>query len=84
VIREALSNVARHARATKAEVDVATADGVLVLRVADNGVGMPEQEVRRSGLGNLADRAATLGGGFSVGSAEGGGTVLTWRVPVDD
>jgi signal transduction histidine kinase len=84
VTREALSNVARHARASKAEVDVATMDGFLVLRVADNGVGMREGEVRRSGLGNLADRAAALGGEFSVGPADGGGTVLTWRVPVDD
>ncbi|MBS2548587.1 GAF domain-containing protein [Catenulispora sp. NL8] len=84
VVREALSNVGRHAQATKADVDVATADGFLVLRVADNGVGMPEGGGRRSGLGNLADRAVALGGEFTVGPAEGGGTVLTWRVPLDD
>jgi signal transduction histidine kinase len=84
VSREALSNVARHAQASRADVDVATVDGFLVLRVADNGVGMPEDGVRRSGLGNIADRAAALGGEFTVGPAEGGGTVLTWRVPLDD
>jgi len=84
VVREALSNVGRHAQASKADVDVATADGYLVVRIADNGVGMPEEDARRSGLGNLAERAATLGGEFSIGPAEGGGTVLTWRVPLDD
>ncbi|MEY9928052.1 signal transduction histidine kinase [Catenulispora sp. GP43] len=84
VTREALSNVGRHAHASKAEVDVETADGSLVLRIADDGVGMPADAVRRSGLGNLADRAAALGGEFSVEPAEGGGTVLTWRVPLED
>jgi signal transduction histidine kinase len=84
VVREALSNVGRHAQASKADVDVMTIDGYLVVRVADNGVGMPEEGGRRSGLGNLDDRAAALGGEFTVGPAEGGGTVLTWRVPLDD
>jgi signal transduction histidine kinase len=84
VTREALSNVARHAQAARAEVDVATVDGFLVLRIADDGVGIPEDGVRRSGLGNLAERAAALGGEFSVGPAEDGGTVLTWRVPLED
>jgi signal transduction histidine kinase len=82
VAREALSNVARHAKASKAEVDVATVDGFLVLRVTDDGLGVPQDSVRRSGLGNLADRAAELGGDFTVRPAEGGGTVLEWRVPL--
>jgi len=84
VVREALANVARHAQATRAEVDAATLDGYLELRVADDGKGMPETGTRRSGLANLADRAAALGGEFSVGGADGGGTVLRWRVPLDE
>jgi signal transduction histidine kinase len=84
VAREALSNVARHAKASKADVDVETTDGYLLVKIADNGVGMPAEVGRRSGLGNLADRAAALGGEFSVGAGEGGGTVLTWRVPLED
>lgn len=83
VTREALSNVARHAKASKAEVDVTTAEGFLTLRVADNGVGIPDGG-RRSGLANLADRAAALGGEFTAGPAEGGGAVVVWRVPLDD
>jgi signal transduction histidine kinase len=83
VTREALSNVARHANASKAEVDVTTAEGFLTLRIADNGVGIPD-DGRRSGLANLADRAADLGGEFTTGPAEGGGAVVVWRVPLDD
>jgi signal transduction histidine kinase len=45
---------------------------------------MPEAETRRSGLGNLADRAAALGGEFTIGRADGGGTVLRWRVPLEE
>jgi signal transduction histidine kinase len=84
VAREALSNVARHAEASMADVDVETADGHLTVRVTDNGVGMPAEAGRRSGLGNLADRAEELGGEFSVGAGRDGGTVLTWRVPLED
>jgi signal transduction histidine kinase len=81
VTREALSNIARHAQASRAEVDVATANGFLILRVADDGVGIPEGG-RRSGLGNLAERAAQLGGDFSIAPGEANGTVLLWRVPL--
>jgi signal transduction histidine kinase len=83
VAREALSNVARHAKASKAEVDVTTAEGFLTLRIVDNGVGIPK-EGRRSGLANLSDRAAALGGDFTAGPAEGGGAALVWRVPLED
>jgi signal transduction histidine kinase len=78
-LREALSNVARHAGASS--VDVAVDCGSdLVLRVRDNGGGMG-QSTRRSGLANLAERARGLGGLLRVGPADGGGTDLEWRVP---
>lgn len=60
VIREALANVARHARATRAEVSIAVGEGVLTVVVGDNGIGIPEGG-RRSGLRNLAERAELLG-----------------------
>ncbi|MBW8804215.1 MAG: GAF domain-containing protein [Catenulisporales bacterium] len=82
VAREALSNVARHGVASRAEVDLETVGGSLVLRVADDGVGIADGG-RRSGLTNLAERAAGLGGDFAVGRGESGGTVLVWRVPLE-
>ncbi|MEV4173274.1 GAF domain-containing protein [Nonomuraea sp. NPDC049709] len=81
VLREALSNVVRHAKATRAEVSVEVTGDRLTLAVRDNGVGLPE-EGRRSGLRNLEERAAGLGGTFEAAPAEGGGTALNWTVPL--
>jgi signal transduction histidine kinase len=79
VLREALSNVARHARATSASVEVVL-DSDLLLRVTDDGVGIPSGG-RRSGLGNMASRARLLGGSFTYESSSGG-TMVCWRVPL--
>ncbi|MFF3171957.1 GAF domain-containing protein [Streptomyces sp. NPDC057900] len=83
VIGEALSNVARHARARQVEVAVVADAGLLVVTVTDDGVGMPEG-AHRSGLRNLAERAERLGGTLSVSACPTprGGTVLDWRVPL--
>lgn len=89
-LREALSNAARHARAGRVEVTVdATAalpDGreAVRLTVADDGVGLPEEGAgRRSGLRNLADRAAELGGYSELGPGLGGsGLKMIWHVPL--
>ncbi|MEX0172076.1 GAF domain-containing protein [Streptomyces sp. LMG1-1-1.1] len=84
VIGEALTNVARHARARHAEVAVAVEDGILAVTVSDDGIGVPPGG-SRSGLRNLTERAERLGGDLSVGhrpDAAGGGTVLEWRVPL--
>jgi signal transduction histidine kinase len=83
VIREALSNVARHARATRAEVVVSATAEELRIVVSDDGVG-----VRRSaspaghGLRNMATRAEALRGVFEVRSESGEGTTLSWRIPL--
>ncbi|MDG9701622.1 GAF domain-containing protein [Streptomyces sp. DH37] len=81
VLAEALSNVARHARATAAEVSLVVADGSLTATVADDGVGVPEGG-RRSGLVNLAERAEKLGGELLVERPPSGGSRLVWRVPL--
>jgi signal transduction histidine kinase len=79
VTREALSNVARHAQASSAEVYLQVGDEV-VLTVTDDGVGI-SAEGRRSGLANMAERAAEFGGSFEVRRAgPEGGTIATWRV----
>ncbi|MEV1206362.1 GAF domain-containing sensor histidine kinase, partial [Microbispora rosea] len=81
VLREALSNVVRHAKATRADVAVLAGGGRLTLVVEDNGVGIPA-EGRRSGLRNLADRAERLGGTFALASPDAGGARLEWSVPL--
>ncbi|MFJ2670119.1 GAF domain-containing protein [Streptomyces sp. NPDC087525] len=90
VLGEALSNVARHARATGAEVSLVVREHRLTLTVSDNGVGLAP-DCPRSGLDNLAGRAETLGGRLTVlpveatdhGGAGQRGTRLVWTVPVD-
>ena len=80
-LREALSNITRHARATAVEVTV-VADGESVeLIVVDDGCGLGEGKPR-GGLLNLAERARKLGGAFSIENGEPSGCRLTWRVPL--
>jgi signal transduction histidine kinase len=79
-LREALSNAARHGKATEVEVTVAVGDELRLL-VRDNGIGIGETG-HRSGLDNIAQRARQHGGALTVGPAAGGGTELDWRVPL--
>ena len=80
VVREALSNVARHAQATTAEVVVRAGEDV-ELTVLDDGVGPPSEPRAGSGLRNMAERAEALGGTFEVTPRPTGGTCLQWQVP---
>ncbi|MEV6613088.1 GAF domain-containing protein [Streptomyces sp. NPDC051051] len=82
VLRETLSNTARHARATAVEVTAETDGTRLRLRVADNGRGVDPAVTRRSGLDNLRRRAAELGGTFTLTPNEPTGTVAEWTVPL--
>jgi len=79
-LREALSNAARHARATRIDVTIRSGDD-LILTVQDNGTGMGETS-RRSGLANLLERAADLGGQMRIDTGPGRGTRLEWSVPL--
>ncbi|HET9080776.1 MAG TPA: GAF domain-containing protein [Trebonia sp.] len=82
VLREALSNAARHSGATRVDVMVDTdGAGMLTVLVRDNGRGIGETG-RRSGLANMANRAEKLGGNLRISSSGGGGTELEWKVPV--
>ncbi len=81
VLREALSNAARHAAASKVEVELVVDGRVVTLTVADDGVGIASGG-RRSGLANLSERAQQFGGAFTARPGTPGGTVLTWKVPV--
>jgi signal transduction histidine kinase len=84
VAQEALSNVARHARAAHVDVSVDTVEGRLMLTVKDDGSGfdMGEAASRRGmGMMNVAVRAAEVGGSVDIVSSPGGGTTVRFSVP---
>ncbi|MFJ3235318.1 GAF domain-containing protein [Streptomyces sp. NPDC086787] len=81
VLTEALTNVARHAHADRAQVRLTAANREVRLQVSDNGVGLAPGG-RRSGLRNMAERADRHGGGLELTRPDGGGTTLEWRVPL--
>ncbi|HEY8454439.1 MAG TPA: GAF domain-containing protein [Actinopolymorphaceae bacterium] len=84
-LREALTNVVRHAHASQADVLI-RADVLhraFQLRLTDNGIGVPANPPRRSGLTNMNERATRLGGFFRIEPRPQGGTVLIWQVPLE-
>lgn len=81
VLREALSNVARHARASACQVEVEVTDTEILVSVTDDGVGIAES-VRESGVRNIRSRAADAGGSLLLRRREPRGTALTWRAPL--
>jgi signal transduction histidine kinase len=80
VVMEALTNVAKYASATTAQVTVQRVNGNVTIDIADNGVGGADP-ASGSGLTGLADRVAALGGRLVVESPPGGGTVVRARMP---
>ena len=83
VVREALTNAAKHAQASRFLVTVSASDHV-TLEVVDNGVGLPSVTSKEGlGLANLRSRAERLGGECVIASGDFGGTRVTWRVPVE-
>ena len=81
VLREALSNGARHSEAEAAVVEVEAEEGRVVLRVTDNGRGLPEDR-HESGLRNVRRRATEHGGALRLLPEEPHGTRLEWSVPL--
>jgi signal transduction histidine kinase len=82
VLRECLTNVAKHAHAQTVEIDLSIAAGVVTLRVEDDGTGIPPS-VPLSGLANLTERATLLDGTCTIAQRTGGGTRITWAVPAE-
>jgi PAS domain S-box-containing protein len=80
VVAEALTNVAKYARASAARVSVERADGELLVTVADDGIGGADGTAG-SGLRGLADRVEALGGRLELRSPAGSGTTLRARLP---
>ena len=80
VLREALSNTARHAHASRVEVHITVGDELGIL-VVDNGIGVGRPD-RLSGIANARARAELLGGHLDLTDPSGGGTRFEWRVPL--
>jgi signal transduction histidine kinase len=92
VVREALVNVSKHARATSIELRLSLTDDRLCLDIIDNGTGLTGLDDERSengasdgqGLPNMRARALRTGGSFTVTAADDGGTWLRWEAPLRD
>ncbi|CAN5578539.1 GAF domain-containing sensor histidine kinase [soil metagenome] len=83
-LREAMSNVARHASATRVDIEIAVEGSHLTLVVTDDGIGIGGAAVGTgNGLANLRDRAAAVGGECSIGSGPDGGTRLVWSASLN-
>jgi signal transduction histidine kinase len=81
VCSEALSNLAKHARATSCALTVVTRDGRLKVEIVDDGVGGADAR-KGTGLRGLVDRVEALGGRLTIASSKGGGTRLTAEIPL--
>ncbi len=81
VLREAITNVGRHAQANQARISISLDADEVSLVVTDDGAGVPDDVVGGRGLTNLVSRARELGGTFSIDRVPTGGSRLEWRVP---
>ncbi len=86
IVQEALTNVRKHARASKARVEMLRRDGQLVVTVSDDGLGFdPNARTRgefpRFGLSTMRERAESIGGTLAIDSVPGGGTTVRYAMP---
>jgi len=82
VLREALSNVTRHAGASAVDIDVTASGDSLRLIVVDDGIGIAPDHPTGNGLANLLARARNHGGDATVGPGPRGGTIVSWWIPL--
>lgn len=83
LVAEALTNAAKHAKASIVHVDIDAADAYVRISIRDDGVGGADP-VRGSGLIGLVDRVEALGGKLTITSPPGAGTSLLATIPLDD
>ncbi len=87
ICQEALTNVTRHAQATRVEIVLRTRGNMVELRVTDNGVGISKTDIEKSnsfGILGIRERVNLLGGKVNIAGRKGKGTVLRVRIPVRD
>ncbi len=87
IVQEALTNVAKHARASRVSIVMGQRDGYLEVEVRDDGIGLADSDRNKNnsfGLIGMLERAQYLNGSLSIAGRPGEGTCLTLRVPLDD
>ena len=89
VLQEALSNVGKHAQATRVDVRIEVSAGTLLVTVEDNGRGFDPEGARdflrrgKVGLASMRERAELVGGTFTIRSSRGGGTAVMASLPFE-
>jgi two-component system, NarL family, sensor histidine kinase UhpB len=82
VAQEALTNIARHARATRADVSLTKRDGTVILTVRDDGRGLPAgAPTSTNGIRGMRERAMLIGARIRIGPAAEGGTEIALHLP---
>jgi two-component system NarL family sensor kinase len=84
IAAEAVTNALRHSRATRLTVELGVAQGQLVLRITDDGIGMPPERAEGVGMASMRQRAEELGGAWSLRSASGTGTAVETSLPLPE
>jgi len=85
VVKEALTNVLRHAGATEVKIRLALAEGTLTVTLRDDGCGFGEPgRVGRNGISNMHERMREIGGTCEIVSTLGGGTIVELRLPLKE
>ena len=87
ILQESLTNVARHAKATKVDIDLRKLNGHIILEVSDNGRGITDEELTAPdayGLIGIQERVNLLDGTLEIKCQAGTGTKLTVNIPVKD
>jgi PAS domain S-box-containing protein len=84
ILQEALTNIARHAQATKVEVSLKKVRGIIVMKVKDNGIGITAADLKRVkkfGIAGIHERVLMLEGKFKIRGTPGTGTLLSISIP---
>ena len=84
IFQEALTNIARHARATRVHVELRPDRNGILVRISDNGIGLPPgkiMEPEACGIQGMRERARTFGGDVKFEQTEGGGTSVLVKFP---
>jgi signal transduction histidine kinase len=82
IVQESLTNVVRHARATRATVSISEADGAYRVRVEDDGTGAAAPGTVGRGITGMRERTELLGGHLTAGTSKGGGFLVTATIPI--